>query len=124
LVDFAYVDTSKVFDTILMDGFYLTRMLRKGGVIVFDDCQWPGINRAVRFISQWPHMKVYSTFGQGKRSRKQSILSKIAKVLPLGEDLFANNIVLTDNDLGINAQCVALQKIDDDTREWDWHLNF
>jgi predicted O-methyltransferase YrrM len=123
-IDFAYVDTSKVFDVVLLDAYYLTRLLRKGGVLVFDDCPWPGINRMVRYISQWPHLKVYALHGIYQVSKKIKVLSRIASIIPRKERLFAHSFLVPDDSLGVNANCIAFQKMGDDVRKWDWHQNF
>ena len=47
--DFAFVDGNHRFDSVFVDLFYLGRLLRKGGVILLDDYQLPGIRRAVSF---------------------------------------------------------------------------
>ena len=47
--DFAFVDGNHRFDSVFVDLFYLGRLLRKGGVILLDDYQLPGIRRAVFF---------------------------------------------------------------------------
>ena len=47
--DYAFVDGNHRFDSVFVDLFYLGRLLRKGGVILLDDYQLPGIRRAVSF---------------------------------------------------------------------------
>jgi predicted O-methyltransferase YrrM len=123
-IDFAYVDTTKVFDVVLLDAYYLTRLLRKGGVLVFDDCAWPGINKMVRYISQWPHLKVCALHGIHQISKKIKVLSTIANTIPKKERLFAHSLLVPNDSLGVNANCVAFQKIEDDVRNWDWHQEF
>jgi predicted O-methyltransferase YrrM len=50
--DFAFVDGNHRFDSVFVDLFYLGRLLRKGGVILLDDYQLPGIRRAVSFYAK------------------------------------------------------------------------
>jgi len=47
--DFAFLDGNHRFDSVFVDLFYLGRLLRKGGIILLDDYQLPGIRRAVSF---------------------------------------------------------------------------
>jgi predicted O-methyltransferase YrrM len=47
--DFAFLDGNHRFDSVFVDLFYLGRLLRKGGVILLDDYELPGIRRAVSF---------------------------------------------------------------------------
>jgi predicted O-methyltransferase YrrM len=46
-IDFAYVDGSHEFEDVLVDFFYLDKMLRVDGVIAFNDCGWPSVHAAV-----------------------------------------------------------------------------
>jgi predicted O-methyltransferase YrrM len=47
--DFGFVDGNHRFDSVFLDLFYLGRLLRRGGVIILDDYDLPGIRRAVSF---------------------------------------------------------------------------
>lgn len=47
--DFAFVDGSHLFDYVMVDFFYIDRMLREGGLIAFDDLWMPGVRKAVNF---------------------------------------------------------------------------
>jgi predicted O-methyltransferase YrrM len=47
--DLAFVDGNHRFDAVFLDLFYLGHLLPKGGVIVLDDYNLPGIRRAVSF---------------------------------------------------------------------------
>lgn len=48
--DLGFVDGNHRFDSVFVDLFYLARLVRKGGVIILDDYQLPGIRRAVSFF--------------------------------------------------------------------------
>jgi predicted O-methyltransferase YrrM len=48
--DFGFVDGNHRFDGVFVDLFYLGRLLRKGGVVILDDYDLPGIERAVSFF--------------------------------------------------------------------------
>ena len=47
--DLAFVDGNHRFDAVFLDLYYLGRLLPRGGVIVLDDYDLPGIRRAVSF---------------------------------------------------------------------------
>jgi len=49
-IDFAFVDGAHWFDYVMVDFFCLDRMLKVGGVIVFDDANWPGVRKACRYV--------------------------------------------------------------------------
>jgi predicted O-methyltransferase YrrM len=47
--DLAFVDGNHRFDAVFVDLFYLGRLLPKGGLILLDDYDLPGVRRAVSF---------------------------------------------------------------------------
>jgi predicted O-methyltransferase YrrM len=123
-IDFAYVDTIKVFDVVLLDAYYVSRLLRVGGVMVFDDCKWPGVKRMVRYISQWPHLTVYERHVEYHSRTSKKLASQLANMLPYKEGIFSQELLKLDEDLGTNGNCVAFQKTREDDRNWDWFINF
>jgi len=123
-IDFAYVDTSKVFDVVLIDAYYLTRLLRVGGLLVFDDCTLPGVKKVVRYISRWPHLAIAHKHGVYKSSIKRRIVSRLIQVVPKKESIFSDSLLISDEKLGANAQCIAFKKMAEDKRDWDWHCSF
>lgn len=121
-IDFAYVDTTKVFDMVLVDASFLIRMLKPGGVIVFDDCAWPGIKKLVRYLASWPHLKVLAVHGSAPSGWKRAMGSAFARFIPGRERIFRPEILRKDEDLGVAGTCVAFEKIGEDSRPWDWSL--
>lgn len=53
--DFVYVDGWHNFDYTLLDFFYADKMLRVGGIVGFNDCDWKGVLRALRFVERHRH---------------------------------------------------------------------
>jgi predicted O-methyltransferase YrrM len=49
-VDFAFVDGWHTFDYVMVDFFYIDRLLRVGGVVIFDDLLWRPVHRPCRYI--------------------------------------------------------------------------
>jgi predicted O-methyltransferase YrrM len=122
--DFAYIDSTKQFDWLLVDFFYLDKILDLNGIIVFDDVDFPDIRKLLRYISQFPNYKIYSQFALYHPKEKPDKLNKLIRLLPYTDKLLKEEIIKTDFELGINSRAVALQKTDNDTRNWDWHVNF
>ncbi len=122
--DFAYIDSTKQLDWLLVDFFFLDKLLMKNGIIVFDDVTFPGIRKLLRYVSQFPDYKVYDTFPKNRKSSFGRKVLSILKYLPKTDKFLKENILVTDNELGINSHCVALQKVDEDSRNWDWHKDF
>lgn len=59
--DLAFVDGNHRFDSVFLDLFYLGRLLPKGGVILLDDYDLPGIRRAVSFYLSNLNWKIEET---------------------------------------------------------------
>jgi Methyltransferase domain len=50
--DFAFVDGMHTFDYAFTDFFFLDKMLKPGGVIIFDDLGYPSIRKLCRSSSE------------------------------------------------------------------------
>ncbi|MCX6935856.1 MAG: class I SAM-dependent methyltransferase [Verrucomicrobia bacterium] len=122
--DFAYIDSTKIFDILLVDVFLIHKILRVGGVLALDDCSFPGIRKLARLINRHPGWKLYQTFGPRPTSLKKRLLSKLCNRLPRKAQIFASNLLDLDSVLGLEADCIAFQKISEDTRHWSWHAEF
>jgi len=123
-IDFAYVDTTKVFDIVLVDVFFIHKLLRVGGLLVMDDCTYPGLNKVARFLTVNPCWKVYDILEPTPASAGREALSKICNAFPRAEKIFSPLLLKPNSVLGVNANCVVFQKVSDDTRNWDWNENF
>ena len=51
VADFAFDDSDHLFDHVITEFLFLARLLRKGGILVFDDVGLPGVGRAVDFVA-------------------------------------------------------------------------
>lgn len=129
-LDFAFVDGSHTFDYVLLDFFYIDRMLRPGGIIAFDDVGWPGVRKVCRFIVT---NRIYSVFrcfpemhNQALRCRKSRILRSLAENSGRLRRLLSPEFLQTDAELGINpsARCIAFRKDGEDSRDSGFHLAF
>ena len=50
LADAAFVDGSHLFHNVFVDLYFLRDLVRPGGLVVLDDCQWPSVATAVRYF--------------------------------------------------------------------------
>ena len=48
--DFAFIDSSHMFDETLIEFFYIDKMLSDGGMIVMDDRPWPMVGGVINFL--------------------------------------------------------------------------
>jgi hypothetical protein len=49
-IDFAYVDGWHTFDYTLLDFFFIDKMLRKEGIVGFNDCGYQSVHRVCTFL--------------------------------------------------------------------------
>jgi predicted O-methyltransferase YrrM len=50
-IDFAFNDSDHLFDHVIAEFLFLARLLRVGGLLVFDDSGLPGVARACDFVA-------------------------------------------------------------------------
>jgi|SRR5580658_9760678 predicted O-methyltransferase YrrM len=122
--DFAYLDSTKLLDWLLVDFFYLDKMLKIGGIVVFDDVPYPAIRKLMRYIVQYPSYRVHSQYPENFSTSAGKKMAGVFKALPKANKLIRPEILVTDQKMGINTSCLAIQKIDEDKRRWDWHVEF
>jgi predicted O-methyltransferase YrrM len=49
-IDFAFIDGQHTFDYVLVDFFLIDKLLRTGGIIVFDDLTHPSVRSVCRYV--------------------------------------------------------------------------
>jgi predicted O-methyltransferase YrrM len=127
-VQFAYIDSTKVFDQLVVDVHYITTMLDNGGVIVLDDCDFPGIRLLARMLARHPSFVVLKGFSPDPVTLKSRVAGKIISwwiaMMPLRKRKLARLDPATDEDLGVNYKCIAFRKKEEDKRPWNWHKPF
>jgi predicted O-methyltransferase YrrM len=52
IADAAFVDGSHIFHNVFVDLAYLRELVRPGGLVVLDDCDWPSVATAVRYFER------------------------------------------------------------------------
>lgn len=125
-IQFAYIDTTKLFDIVMQDCYFVDKILDINGVIVLDDCGggWPGIQRVARFLNSLPHYELLKGFNKNKKSSKrkiaESIIRSAVKLVPFKDKVFLTQDFCTDTELNLDYSCLAFRKISDDTRNWDF----
>jgi predicted O-methyltransferase YrrM len=50
IADAAFVDGSHIFHNVFVDLFYLRELVRPGGLVILDDCNYPSVATAVRYF--------------------------------------------------------------------------
>lgn len=124
VLDFAYVDSTKVFDILLVDAHLIAKMLKVGGLLVIDDVSFPGVRKLVRLLAQMPQWEIHAVHGLTPLSPLRSVTSKLLDLVPMSADIFSPTLSCGALERQINAQAVALRKTSDDKRSWDWSCIF
>jgi predicted O-methyltransferase YrrM len=121
-VDFAFIDGWHTFDFTLVDFFYVDHLLRVGGIVVFDDCNWPAIRKACRFVAT---NRAYSAVDAivPPPSRKRRVAEWVLAKTPLGR-LLRLEERRSDAQLGIHGSCVAFRKDRRDDRPFSHFAEF
>jgi len=123
--DFVFIDGWHTFDHTLLDCFYATRLLRVGGYLVIDDVHFPSVSRVVYFLKNYP---CYEEYGSVSDKLSKSWKKTIARSLmfPIHERAWARILnpslyrrVFED----LSIRMIALKKITEDSRNWNWHVD-
>ncbi len=130
-IDFAFLDGQHTFDYVLVDFFYVDKLLSVGGIIVFDDLQYPSIQKACRYILT--NLSYVSTEPKvADMSTRRRMISTLMKIDPIAR-VVKPEIRERDSALGIpNRRFMAIQKTAHDligegadtTRHWEAHHAF
>lgn len=129
LIDFAFIDGWHTFDFAMIDFFYIDKMLRPGGVIVFDDADWPSIRKLCRYIvtNRSYIVRCMQPIDRNGLSVKRTILEKFRLVPSISKYLrriLKSELLEPDIELGLQGSCVAFEKQVEATRRWDFHQPF
>ncbi len=123
-IQYAFIDTTKQFDVVFHDFYFINKLLDVGGVVIFDDCDFPGIKRVTRFINQLPNYKILACHYKDKSSIKKNILRKVLslmiRILPFKNKFYPTIDFKTDEELGLDYRCIAFQKTSHEERDWNW----
>ena len=52
--DFAFIDGWHTFDHVLLEFFYINRLLDVGGVVIFDDVHLPALQKVLAYVRHYP----------------------------------------------------------------------
>lgn len=122
-IDVALVDGWHTFDQALVEFYYINRILRVGGIVIFDDADWPGIERVLRHALTYPAYEVFEPKAAGRRSLLGAMRRRLAMRPAMARWMHPT---LRDRswDLGLGPTLVALTKVAPDQRPNGWHQDF
>ena len=123
--DMVFIDGWHTFDHTLLDLFYANRLVKVGGYIVLDDCGVSPIAKAVSYMLKYPAYKLLNQ-RLTKKSSLRTIGDIIKTVFPpsiagyiLPRNLYDKYYIRT-----LYHSMVALKKVENDERSWNWFEPF
>ncbi len=125
-VDFAFIDGLHRFDQAFVEFFYVNRLLRPGGIVLFDDAERRSVNRVLRAALTYPAYEVYGT-SEPDPDPHPTLPGRLRRTLsdiPAAQQVLRRDLLQRDWDLGIVGRCVALRKIAADERPAHWDEDF
>lgn len=139
-VQFAFIDGFHTFDYTFVDFFLVDRLLEVGGLVAFDDADWPSVKRVVRYVAtnlpytvhaaMPPRRELWSAAKhtyEVTRVAAGAVFGAAAR-LPLAgrvvESALAPDWRGIDERLGLGGPCVVLRKTAEDSRRYDHHVEF
>jgi predicted O-methyltransferase YrrM len=131
-IDFAFIDGWHTFDFSLVDFFFIDRMLNVGGIVAFDDADWPAVRKVCRFART---NLSYSLMNVGGLSgvRRPSLKRRLGTLLPRRGPfrkllpphmLMRSEDVKLDLEMGMAGSCIAFRKEANDGRRFDHFVDF
>ncbi len=139
-LDFAFIDGLHNFDYTLVDFFYIHRLLRVGGVVAFDDADWPAVRDAIRFVVTNLPYRVWRVLPDSRQNRtwQRKIFDAgmsvggrfmaaadraVSKSQRLAR-LCGGELMGLDQRYGLVGSCIALRKEGEDPRDTNYHQPF
>lgn len=120
--DLILIDGWHTFDHTLLDGFYATRLLRVGGVLVIDDANWQSVRRATAYLRNYP---CYRELGSVRERPERWYVRVLAAIMsfPFGRRWWSRVLhpALYRQVFKPKADMIAFQKVSEDDRTWSWH---
>jgi len=122
-IDLIFIDGFHSFDQVLLDFYYANRLLREGGIIVFDDCTYPSVAKVLSYILKYPAYKLFAQMNETNMIKK--VIRSVVNLFP--DSFYSIFLPAGLKNLTERARytsMVAIQKISPDTRGYKWFRNF
>lgn len=123
-IQLAYIDSTKQFDVLLQDFYFIDKMLDVDGIIILDDCLFPGVGRVAKFINSLPHYSCYAGHDKAQSSSKRRLAKKITdtfiQLVPFKKKFYPDKNFEPVENQGLDYNCIAFKKVSKDKRNWDW----
>lgn len=124
-IDFAFIDGLHRFEQAFVEFYYINRLLRVGGLVLFDDAVRRSVNRVIRHALTYPAYEVWGSTQTAPRARsvRGTLRRALTGFAPVRR-LVRPDVLRRDWDLGIAGRCVGLRKVAEDQRATHWDADF
>ena len=124
-LDLVFIDGLHRFDQAFVEFYYVNRLLRPGGIVLFDDASRRSVNRVIRHALTYPAYEVYGTTGSARGG--SSLLGRVRRAaggVSALRRVLRPDFLNRDWDLNVLGRCVALRKTGEDERATHWDQDF
>jgi hypothetical protein len=121
---FAFIDASHLFDLTLLDFVLVDKRLDPGGLLGFHDSGMPSVGKALRYILTNRAYRVHEPVPLTAGSRRKSRLSKALQHVPRASRVLRPEVLTRTAEFGVQANMAFLEKLRDDDRDWQDHVEF
>jgi predicted O-methyltransferase YrrM len=127
-LQFAFIDSSHLFDYTMMEFVMVDKKLDVGGVVALHDLWMPSIQAIVRFIRANRAYRIRFDFSSAipalsMRDRSIEIVSRLLKKIPGSRRMLNPSLLDPWSTFSVN-NLVFLEKMHDDSRDWRFHNQF
>ena len=121
---FAFIDSSHLFDLTLMDFILVDKRLDVGGLIGFHDLWLAGVMKAVRYIITNRNSTRPRRYPGQTASHEVARQRGCQSHSPCRKLVFRPEVMELSMDLDLTRLMTFIEKVDDDTRSWDFYRSF
>lgn len=124
--DLIFIDGWHTFDQTMLDLFYANRLVRIGGYIVIDDCNWESVSAAVSYYNNYPAFEQVKVPAIAAHSWIQRVAKYITTVFsPRMARMVLPAYIYSHIYRRMSfPSMVAFKKISEDARSWTWFMGF
>jgi predicted O-methyltransferase YrrM len=127
-VDFAFIDSSHLFDLTVCEFVLVDKKLRVGGVVGFHDMWMPAQQAFIRYLLANRAYEIYHPPASpraraGRDHPLKRSLRRAAAMLPRAEQVFAPDFLKPWGEFAL-GNLVLVRKRKHDDRDWTWHRRF
>lgn len=121
-IQFAFIDGAHLFDYAITDFLCIDRMLDIGGLVAFDDSDWPAIRQAIRFIlANRDYEVAFPDIVIEDRPPTPTLAARAvraaARVVPQIGKKLRPDFIIPDEELGLRGRCIVLRKRAEENRD-------